>query len=97
MFGSTPFIIQTNNDSSAGHQGAHYTKARFQRMGSPGLWRLTFGVAVISTFSYCSHLCGLKWLGRPAAVCALSEEIMNKGQLTALIVGGARVERIVFA
>jgi hypothetical protein len=46
-------------------------------------------------FSYCSHLCGFKWLGRLAAVCALSERIMNKGQLTALIVGGAQVERVV--
>jgi hypothetical protein len=35
--------------------------------------------------------------GRLAAVCALSEEIMNKGQLTALIVGGAQVERVIFA
>jgi len=44
MFGSTPFIIQTNNDSSAGYQGVQYTKARFQRMGSPvleaNIWRI---------------------------------------------------------
>ena len=53
MFGSTPFIIQTTNDSGAGYQSAHYTKARFQLKGRLG-WRLVFGVAVVSTFSYCS-------------------------------------------
>ena len=90
MLGSTPFIIQTTYDSGAGYQSAHYTKARFQRQGRPG-WRLEFGEAVASTFSYCSHLCGFKWQGRLAAVCALSEVIMNKGQLTALIVGDAQV------
>jgi hypothetical protein len=34
-------------------------------------------------------------IGRLAAVCALSEEIMSKGQLAELIVGGAQVERVV--
>jgi hypothetical protein len=34
-------------------------------------------------------------IGRLAAVCAVSEEIMNKGQLTALILGGVQVECVV--
>jgi hypothetical protein len=42
------------------------------------------------TISFCSHLCEFKWPGRLAAVCALSGEIINKGQLTTLIVGMPR-------
>jgi len=90
---AAPFIFQTTNDSGAGYQSAHNTKARSQRQGRPDC-RLRFVVVAVSTFSYCSHFCGFKWPGRLAAVCALSEWIMNKGQLTTLIVSGPQVEHV---